>query len=287
MEGATVAADFPVQACGFRIDVEMRGPGRSHAHPDAVSLASQHADLLARAAPGLLRGLYLVGSAALDDFQPGRSDVDGVAVTTRPVAPSDHAALHDVHRALEGATAYDAVYLEIGQVRSAPVPGAIVAHSLGGVLHLDRPCGEVTPAGWALLRQGVPVTGPTVSDLGVWDPTPVLLEATRANLRDYWRPLAAANRAAVAGRPPDAPAGAEVIGWLVLGAPRLHALLQTGRIVSKTAAGHHAAAAFPAWAALAASCVAWRGGQDVAFTVRDARAACDLVDAVVHEAEEG
>jgi hypothetical protein len=39
-------------------------------------------------APGLVEGLYLVGSVALGDFRPRTSDIDFVAVTTTPPDPS-------------------------------------------------------------------------------------------------------------------------------------------------------------------------------------------------------
>lgn len=52
-----------------------------------------HAAFEARC-PGRLRGLYLVGSIALDDFQPGRSDVDFVSVTREPVTCDDVAPIH-------------------------------------------------------------------------------------------------------------------------------------------------------------------------------------------------
>ncbi len=42
-----------------------------------------------------------------------------------------------------------------------------------------------------------------------------------------------------AGLPADQVLGGRIVPWHVLGVPRLHALLATGNIISKTAAGHH------------------------------------------------
>lgn len=39
-----------------------------------------------RLEPGLVEGLYLQGSIALGDYRPGVSDIDFVAVTSRPLA---------------------------------------------------------------------------------------------------------------------------------------------------------------------------------------------------------
>jgi hypothetical protein len=58
--------------------------------------------------------------------------------------------------------------------------------------------------------------------------------------------------------------------WRVLGIPRLHALLATGNIISKTAAGEHAIAVFPAYADLCARAVKHRSGDSVTFTAADA-----------------
>ena len=70
----------------------------------------------------------------------------------------------------------------------------------------------------------------------------------------------------------------------MLGAPRLHATLATGEVISKTAAGAYAADRFPAYAELAGRCVAWRAGADDAFDTRDGLAAAALVRAVVASA---
>ncbi|WP_322769577.1 hypothetical protein [Frankia sp. Cr1] len=58
--------------------------------------------------PDLVEGFYVIGSAALDDFRPGASDVDFVAVTTQGVeestegplsaAPEDHQNGHKSQR---------------------------------------------------------------------------------------------------------------------------------------------------------------------------------------------
>ena len=41
-----------------------------------------------RVAPGLIEGLYIVGSIALDDWRPG-SDIDLVAFTADPATDED------------------------------------------------------------------------------------------------------------------------------------------------------------------------------------------------------
>ena len=84
-----------------------------------------------------------------------------------------------------------------------------------------------------------------------------------------------------AAREPGEPVRAEGVAWLVLGAPRLHALLRRGRMVSKTEAGRHVAEVLPWSRGLVERVLAWRRGEPVEFTAADGLAASDLVEALV------
>jgi hypothetical protein len=64
---------------------------------------SAYLDAVDAEAPGLVEGLYLVGSAALDDFRPGDSDLDYLAVTAERPGPAAVAALALAHRRLREA----------------------------------------------------------------------------------------------------------------------------------------------------------------------------------------
>src|SRR5689334_21926295 len=50
--------------------------------------------------PDLLTGLYLHGSLALGAYNPGLSDIDFIAITSRRCTPSDIATLRVVHHSL-------------------------------------------------------------------------------------------------------------------------------------------------------------------------------------------
>jgi predicted nucleotidyltransferase len=57
-------------------------------------------DLLARldrALPGRVEGLYVVGSAAMGAFRPGRSDVDFVAIVDRNLSRAELVRLRALH----------------------------------------------------------------------------------------------------------------------------------------------------------------------------------------------
>ena len=57
---------------------------------------SRYLEQVDHALPDRVEGFYLVGSAALQAFQPGRSDIDFVAVTTGRL---DESELHRLRRA--------------------------------------------------------------------------------------------------------------------------------------------------------------------------------------------
>ena len=69
--------------------------------PPVDDIVSGYLELAHLEAPGLIQGLYLVGSVALDDFRPRTSDIDFVAVTgppTRLIAGRPRRARPSAHR---------------------------------------------------------------------------------------------------------------------------------------------------------------------------------------------
>ena len=192
--------------------------------------------LVDAAAPGLVEGLYLVGSVALGDYRPGASDVDFIAVLSRP-APLP--VLAAVHRRLPRRPYLDGAYVTSDDLRRDP---ALAAAGFGvheGRAH--RRDGGCDPVAWhTLAGDGVVVRGPAVADLGVWTDAAVLRSWTLDNLDTYWAPWL--RRAAR----PLSPLGWIDWGvcWSVLGISRLHYTLATGRITSKTGAGEHALSVF-------------------------------------------
>jgi Domain of unknown function (DUF4111) len=117
-------------------------------------------------------------------------------------------------------------------------------------------------------------------------PDPAVLRGwLLGNLHGYWSDQAAHAERVGAERPAAAPVGGEPVTWMTLGAARLLATLETGRILSKTATGAYVAERFPAYRDLAERCVAWRAGEDVAFTMADGARAAALIRAVVSAAE--
>jgi hypothetical protein len=248
-------------------------------------LTRDYLDRVDGALPGYVRGLYVVGSAALGAWQPGASDVDTVILTSRPAGADDLAALADLHAGMPASPHFDGVYLEPALARSWPADRPVVPFVVNGAFTTDQPCGELTPVVWLTLqRYGIAVRGPRVAELGVRVDPEELRRYNLDNLRDYWQATIADLPAAVADLAPGDEADAGSVAWLVLGPARLHHTLAHGDIISKARAGTYLAELFPEYAGLADRAVRWRAGEPLSFTVADLRAAGDSVHAVAGDA---
>jgi hypothetical protein len=214
------------------------------------ALVTAYLDLVDAEAPGLVTGLYLTGSLALDDFRPARSDVDFVAVTAAPVEAAVLAALGRVHGALAARMPrplFEGIYLTPADLARAPACAGPLAYAYGPQVR-EANSFERTPVTWAILaRRGVAVRGPAPAELGIYDDPARLDQWTRQNLVEYWRPWhARADRLLTrAGLAALQPWAAE---WGALGVSRLHYTLATGQIASKYGAGLYALQRFsPRW----------------------------------------
>src|SRR6266511_2182921 len=67
-------------------------------HPLARRPVAEFLRLADARLPGVVQGLYLVGSIALDDFHTGVSDVDFLAVTAEPLDDAALDRLERIHR---------------------------------------------------------------------------------------------------------------------------------------------------------------------------------------------
>jgi hypothetical protein len=198
-------------------------------------------DRFLRTAPtGLVAGLYLHGGLAFGEWVDGQSDVDFVAVLSRRPTDDDVDALRGVH---EGMTAFSPVHFDGMHVLAADLaadprscpdgPTILGGYFSEGVL-------DPVVAWHELARSGITVHGPPIAGLGVWTSAAVLREHTVTNVDTYWR----ANAEALAKMPAEG-ASEEACCWCVLGVARLHHLLVTGEMTSKSAAGRWALGHYP------------------------------------------
>ena len=240
-------------------------------HPQAERLAAGHAGRLAAAAPGLLVALHVVGSAVLDDYLPGRSDLDVVGELGREPTGADLAALAAVHREWP---MVEAVY-----VTSVDLDGPVSAAATGpwaleGRLDTTERAFGLNPVTWQQLRDHAETVfgrpPHPVVDAGE------VAAFCRANLGEYWLPLLDRAAAKIEPKADDEPIPADIVVWMALGPPRLWHTVTTGEIVSKSRAGRLAAASWPDLAAPLAEIVEAHRRPDTTLSARHARAAVTL-----------
>jgi len=198
-------------------------------------------------APGLVTGLYLIGSLALGGYREGTSDVDFLAIASRPPAGADLGALRRVHAGLaekRGRPNLDGVYLLASDLGLPPAQVAGQVRANQGEISTEDDYEPNPVSRLVLARHGLAFRGPDRDELGV-EPSRFELAAwTAANLATYWTPWVESYARSVR---PSALSG-RAVQWGVLGVPRLHYTLATGEVTTKEEAARYAARTFgPAW----------------------------------------
>jgi Domain of unknown function (DUF4111)/Nucleotidyltransferase domain len=241
--------------------------------PIAERAARRYLSQLDRVLPGMVVGMYLVGSAALGAYRERRSDIDFVAIVNGTFGASElrrlrlqhvrsglytaGAALRAHRSPLTGTC--NGVFVHHDDLGRPVTQITPVANHVGTAFHVGRAGSDVSPVGWKVLAErGIALRGPPPSDLGL-DPQPELLRSWNLdNLDRYWRGWATetirAPRIRFALRPQWSTA------WGVLGPPRLHCTASTGEVISKEKAGEYALAEFSScWQPLIRDALAyWR-----------------------------
>lgn len=248
--------------------------------------------------PGLVEAVYITGSALTDDWQPLHSDVDVVLQVQRPVDAVDAELLGPLHAATGRDAAYrgnpiDGVYLTASQLAAGPDEVEAAPQVVDGMLLLDKPAGQLCWVTWLELGDSpVGRADPATGELAWSEPAGVTAEVraraadfSRENLATYWATVADQIEAWLSGPDspddPDAEVPADVVAYGVLGAPRLVATIELGRVLSKTASGDFALGRWPSYADLIRRSQRSRAGQDERFTVRDTHAGLTLLRTVV------
>lgn len=215
---------------------------------DVATALGTYLEVVDSCAPGLVEGLYVVGSYALDDWRPGTSDIDIVAVTAEPATDDDAADLVAAHALLaeqQPMPTIDGPYVAWGDLITPPM----ALHrpwSLEGRLHHDGECFELNPVTWYVLAtHGVTVRGPSTDRLGTYVDVDARVRFVVDNLSSYWAALADDVEATCTADPtrqftPDS------FEWCALGALRLHYTAFKGGVVSKRGAGEYGIDVAPA-----------------------------------------
>ncbi len=211
--------------------------------PDEVCQVT--ADFLALVdarAPGLVEALYLHGSLGWDEYFPGQSDVDFLTVmAVRPSAGQVDAlaAAHEALRQMHPRPYFDGSHVVRADLAAPPDHCPDVPGTLEGKFEpAGRHC--LNPVTWhELANRGITVRGPDVTDGQVWTDEAALRAFSYANLTSYW-----ARWPDSLTRNPDLAATPWAAMWCVTGVSRLHHLLATGTLTSKSGGGRHALTVF-------------------------------------------
>ena len=247
----------------------------------------RYLEIVDSVAPGLVEGLYVVGSFALDDWVEGTSDIDVVVVTAEPATDEDFGSLRTVHALLaeQPTPAIDGPYLAWGDLVVEPATGLHRPWTLDGRLHHDGDCFEINPITWYMLAtSAVTVRGPAPQTLGIPTDIEARIRFVVGNLQGYWADIA--NQVVAAcERDESRQWEAATFVWCTLGALRLHHTAFTGGVVSKRGAGEYGLeVAPPEFHDVVRSAVAMRAaGNTGAVTPQMMLVAADLIAWCIHD----
>ncbi len=218
---------------------------------EAASVTSQFLDLADVGAPGLVTGLYLHGSLSFGEYFPGQSDVDFAAVLSQRPDEGQLEALASAHAAVATAHPlphFDGFHLLREDLAAPPEECPELPVMFEGTFQPSTRNYGVSPVTWhELARQSVAVRGPALTEQDIWTGDGALRAFTYANLSSYWArwPQRLAEQ-------PEHASAEWTAAWCVLGVSRLHHLLATGGMTSKSGAGRYAISAFgPRWQRIA------------------------------------
>jgi len=201
-------------------------------------------DTFLRAVPdGLVTGLYLRGGLGFGEWVPGRSDVDFVATLSHRPSADEVEALRRAHASVHAAhpdTPFDGPHVLVDDLRTDARDCPDVPCVLHHLFEPEQQVHDGVVCWHELARHGITVTGTPHTELGIWTDQDALLEFTRTNVDTYWR----RNAEALAAMPAEGDS-ADACEWCVLGVARLHHLLVTGEMTTKSRAGEWGLTHYP------------------------------------------
>ncbi|MCL4559491.1 MAG: DUF4111 domain-containing protein [Chloroflexi bacterium] len=207
---------------------------------------------------GFITAFYIVGSIALDEFNPQFSDIDFVAILSRKVTPGDLECMRNIHRAIEQQYPrwkMEGCYLQPGDLGHFEVEVEPFPSYHDGVLRLSRHFELNSITWWILKNNGIAFVGPEPSELPFSVDWNVLITRMRENLNSYWaswtkRPVRIILLLSDWG-----------IQWAVLGVLRQFYTFRENQITTKKRAGEYALSCAPAhWRRLIQETINLRDG---------------------------
>jgi hypothetical protein len=218
-----------------------------HLPAEVAEVTGRFLGLIDASAPGLVKGLYLRGSLAFGEYFEGQSDIDFTAVlSARPDADqlTALAAAHEAVFAAHPKPHFDGFHVLREDLARAPDQCPDVPVMFEGEFKARTRNYDMNLVSWhELARHGLSVRGPDLTEQDVWTDDAALRAFSHDNLGSYW-----AGGADSLLKHPDEAGEPSLVAWSVLGVSRLHHLLATGTLTSKSGAGRYALTAFgPQW----------------------------------------
>lgn len=221
-------------------------------------------------AEGLVDGLYLRGSLTWGEFFDS-SDIDFTCVLSRRPAADDLLALEAAHTQIwfeHPQRNFDGHHVLLDDLRApaSQCPPVPVSHAGAFTESGDL---DVNPVSWAeLATRGIRLQGRDPQVLDIHHHPDELRAFTVDNLATYWARWA---RDLVLGWP-VAGRRDDLVAWCTLGVARLHHLLATGQMTSKSGAGRYVLASLDErWHPLATEALRIREHPDEERTMRSAQ----------------
>lgn len=139
--------------------------------------------------PGLIGGFYIIGSIALDGFNERLSDIDFVAVLNRRASPPEVEGLRAIHQAIaKNFPAWDLAGSYLQATDLGRFEGEAEPHPYhhDGKLHENGHFEINSVTWWTLKNRGIPLWGPSPSELPFEVDWEELLRRMKENLNTYW-----------------------------------------------------------------------------------------------------
>jgi hypothetical protein len=205
-------------------------------HPAQQAL-SEYIAMVHAALPGLLEGVYIHGSVALQAYTPGLSDIDFISITSRRCTGADIDTLRALHHTL--VQRYPQVQLEGGYLLTQDVgcfEDSIPPHPHihDGIFHTAGYHDINAVTWWILKHRGIAIYGPPLDHFDIQIDWERLLADMHHNLNSYWASFTR-NPRRVAWLLND-----YGIQWAVLGVLRQFYTFRKHAITSKVGAGRYA-----------------------------------------------
>lgn len=239
--------------------------------PSVQPVLAAYSALVHEALPGFLAGLYLHGSLALGAYDPGLSDIDFIAMTSRRCTAPDIATLRAIHHTLiqrYPQAQLEGSYLQahdIGRLEDVVPPHP---HIYDGIFQASGYHDINAVTWWILKHHGIAISGPPPDQFNIEVDWADLIAKMQHNLNTYWASFTT-NPQRMAWLLTD-----YGIQWTVLGVLRQFYTFREQAITSKTDAGSYGLVHCPArWHPLIQEAINIRTGNYVsAYRFRLVRA---------------